>query len=97
MEARFAPQQQRHRPHFYRSPSVVAPSCAHRQQADRRRNAPCRAVLRRAATIELDWDVRQKSRFDTTDSRAGDRRVPAARHAVRGGDVLVAEDGSLVA
>jgi hypothetical protein len=24
--------------------------------------------VRRAATVELDWDVRQKSRFDCTDS-----------------------------
>jgi hypothetical protein len=27
-------------------------------------------LLKRAATVELDWDVRQKSRFDATDSRA---------------------------
>ena len=26
------------------------------------------ALIKRAATIELDWDVRQKSRFDATDS-----------------------------
>ena len=26
-------------------------------------------LLKRAATVELDWDVRQKSRFDTTDSQ----------------------------
>ncbi len=26
------------------------------------------ALLRRAATVELDWDTRQKSRFDTVDS-----------------------------
>ncbi|HPW30926.1 MAG TPA: urease accessory protein UreE, partial [Rhodoferax sp.] len=26
------------------------------------------ALLKRAATMELDWDVRQKSRFDATDS-----------------------------
>ena len=44
MEARFAPQPQRHRPHFYRSPSVVAPSCADRQQAHRRRRRPRRAA-----------------------------------------------------
>ena len=25
-------------------------------------------LLKRAATVELDWDVRQKSRFDATDS-----------------------------
>ena len=27
-------------------------------------------LLKRAATVELDWDVRQKSRFDTDSSRA---------------------------
>ena len=26
------------------------------------------ALLKRASMVELDWDVRQKSRFDTTDS-----------------------------
>ena len=25
-------------------------------------------LIKRASTVELDWDVRQKSRFDTTDS-----------------------------
>ncbi|MET3917904.1 urease accessory protein [Variovorax sp. OAS795] len=55
-------------------------------------------VLRkRAATIELDWDVRQKSRFDVTDSQGRQIGVFLPRGtAVRGGDVLVAEDGSLV-
>ncbi len=54
-------------------------------------------LLKRAATIELDWDVRQKSRFDTTDSQGRQIGVFLARGtAVRGGDVLVAEDGSLV-
>ncbi len=55
-------------------------------------------VLRkRAATVELDWDVRQKSRFDCTDSLGRQLGVFLARGtAVRGGDVLVAEDGSLV-
>ena len=37
-------------------------------------------LIKRAATVELDWELRQKSRFAV----------------VRGGDVLVAEDGSLV-
>lgn len=54
-------------------------------------------LLKRAATIELDWDVRQKSRFDATDSQARQIGVFLPRGtAVRGGDVLVAEDGSLV-
>jgi urease accessory protein len=54
-------------------------------------------LLRRAATVELDWDVRQKSRFDTTDSQGRQLGVFLPRGtAVRGGDVLVAEDGSLI-
>ncbi|MDM0000572.1 urease accessory protein UreE [Variovorax sp. J22P240] len=54
-------------------------------------------LLKRAATVELDWDVRQKSRFDTTDSQGRRIGVFLPRGtAVRGGDVLVAEDGSLV-
>ena len=56
------------------------------------------AVLRkRAATIELDWDVRQKSRFDGTDNTGRQLGVFLPRGTVvRGGDVLVAEDGSLI-
>ena len=55
------------------------------------------ALLKRAATIELDWDVRQKSRFATTDSQGRELAVFLPRgQAVRGGDVLVAEDGSLI-
>ena len=54
-------------------------------------------LLKRAAQVALDWDIRQKSRFELTDT-AG-RRVgvflPRGR-AVRGGDVLVLEDGSLL-
>ena len=54
-------------------------------------------LLKRAATLELDWDVRQKSRFDATDSQGRLLGVFLPRGtAVRGGDVLVAEDGSLV-
>ena len=54
-------------------------------------------LLKRAATVELDWDVRQKSRFDTTDSQGRQIGVFLPRGTVvRGGDVLVAEDGSLV-
>ena len=56
------------------------------------------ALLRRAATVELDWDTRQKSRFDATDSLGRTLGVFLPRgRVVRGGDVLVAEDGSLVA
>ena len=54
-------------------------------------------LLKRASTIELDWDTRQKSRFDATDSLGRALGIFLARGmAVRGGDVLVAEDGSLV-
>lgn len=54
-------------------------------------------LLKRAATVELDWDVRQKSRFDCTDSQGRSIGVFLPRGtAVRGGDVLVAEDGSLL-
>jgi urease accessory protein len=55
------------------------------------------ALLKRAATVSLDWDVRQKSRFDATDSSGRALGVFLPRGTlVRGGDVLVAEDGSLV-
>jgi urease accessory protein len=54
-------------------------------------------LLKRATTIELDWDVRQKSRFDATDSQGRALGVFLTRGtAVRGGDVLLADDGSLV-
>lgn len=54
-------------------------------------------LLKRAATIELDWDVRQKSRFAATDSAGRELGIFLPRGTVvRGGDVLVAEDGSLV-
>ena len=54
-------------------------------------------LIKRAAQVELDWDVRQKSRFDATDSlgRALGVFLPRGT-AVRGGDMLVAEDGSLI-
>jgi urease accessory protein len=55
------------------------------------------ALRKRAATVELDWDVRQKSRFECTDSQGRHLAVFLPRGTVvRGGDVLVAEDGSLV-
>ena len=54
-------------------------------------------LLKRATTVELDWDVRQKSRFAATDSAGRELAVFLPRGTVaRGGDVLVAEDGSLV-
>lgn len=55
------------------------------------------ALLKRAATVELDWDTRCKSRFDAQDSAGRKLGVFLPRGTVvRGGDVLVAEDGSLV-
>ncbi len=55
------------------------------------------ALLKRAATLELDWDLRQKSRFEATDSAGRQLGVFLPRGTVvRGADVLVAEDGSLV-
>jgi urease accessory protein len=55
------------------------------------------ALVKRAATVELDWDVRCKSRFDAVDSLGRTLGVFLPRGSVvRGGDMLVAEDGSLV-
>jgi urease accessory protein len=54
-------------------------------------------LLKRAASVELDWDTRQKSRFDATDS--GGRHLGVFLphgSVVRGGDVLVCENGSLI-
>jgi len=54
-------------------------------------------LLKRAATVELDWDIRQKSRFEATDSLGRQLGIFLPRGTlVRGGDVLVAEDGSMV-
>jgi urease accessory protein len=54
-------------------------------------------LVKRAATVELDWEVRQKSRFECTDSQGRQLGVFLPRGTVvRGGDVLVAEDGSMV-
>ena len=54
-------------------------------------------LLRRASSVCLDWDTRQKSRFEATDSQGRTLGVFLPRGSVvRGGDVLVAEDGSLV-
>jgi urease accessory protein len=54
-------------------------------------------LVKRASTITLDWDTRQKSRFDATDSTGRQLGIFLLRGTVvRGGDVLVAEDGSLI-
>jgi urease accessory protein len=54
-------------------------------------------LVRRAATLTLDWDVRQKSRFDaeTSDGRRVGVFLPRGT-VVRGGDVLITQDGSLL-
>lgn len=55
------------------------------------------ALLRRASTVELSWDLRQKSRFDAMDSAGRPLGFMLPRGTVlRGGDVAVVEDGSLV-
>ena len=44
-------------------------------------------LVKRAASVELDWDVRQKSRFDATDSQGRHIGVFLPRGTVvRGGD-----------
>ena len=54
-------------------------------------------LIKRAATVELDWDVRQKSRFDAIDSQGRSLGIFLPRGTVvRGGDVLVADDGSFI-
>ena len=54
-------------------------------------------LIKRAAQLSLDWDLRQKSRFEALDSLGRRLGVFLPRGtAVRGGDVLVAEDGSLI-
>jgi urease accessory protein len=56
-----------------------------------------RVLLARAASVSLDWDTRRRSRFACTDSQGRELAVFLARGTVvRGGDVLVGEDGSLV-
>jgi len=56
-----------------------------------------KVLVGRAATIEADWDLRQKSRFDAQDSTGRRLGIFLPRGTtVRGGDVLVADDGTLV-
>ena len=54
-------------------------------------------LIQRAAVITLDWDTRQKSRFEATDSKGQTVGVFLPRgQVVRGHDLLVGEDGSFV-
>jgi urease accessory protein len=56
-----------------------------------------KALIKRAPSVSLDWDVRQKSRFQVEDSSGRVLSVFLQRgHVVRGGDVLVADDGSWI-
>lgn len=55
------------------------------------------ALKKRAASVELPWDTRQKSRFEVTDSLGRRIGVFLPRGSVvRSGDLLVVDDGSLV-
>ncbi|MDR7331640.1 urease accessory protein UreE [Roseateles asaccharophilus] len=54
-------------------------------------------LVKRAPTLELDWDTRSKSRFSATDSTGREIGVVLPRGTtLRGDDVLVAEDGTLL-
>jgi urease accessory protein len=54
-------------------------------------------LLRRATSVTLDWDTRQRSRFAAEDTSGRELAVFLPRgRVVRGGDVLVCDDGSLV-
>ncbi|HEX5391440.1 MAG TPA: urease accessory protein UreE [Burkholderiaceae bacterium] len=54
-------------------------------------------LLRRAACVTLDWDLRQKSRFDaeTSDGQRVGVFLPRGT-VVRGGDVLLTQDGGFI-
>jgi urease accessory protein len=54
-------------------------------------------LVQRAAQLVLDWDIRQKSRFDSvaSDERHVGVFLPRGT-VVRGGDVLLTQDGSLL-
>lgn len=54
-------------------------------------------LLQRAPTLTLDWDLRQKSRFDCEDGEGRRVGVFLPRGTLlRGGDMLVTLDGSLL-
>ena len=56
-----------------------------------------RSLLARCAWLSLDWDQRQKSRFDCDDSQGRRVAVFLPRGTVlRDGDVLVTEEGPLL-
>jgi urease accessory protein len=54
-------------------------------------------LVRRAPSVTLDWDLRQKSRFDAVDSEGRTVGVFLPRGTVvRGGDVLLTQEGSFI-
>jgi urease accessory protein len=54
-------------------------------------------LIKRAPVVALDWDLRQRSRFTASDEQGRELGVVLPRgQVVRGGDVLLAEDGSLL-
>ena len=54
-------------------------------------------LVKRAPTLELDWDTRSKSRFSATDSTGREIGAVLPRGTLlRGGDVLVTEGGTLL-
>lgn len=54
-------------------------------------------LVKRAAVLELDWDTRSKGHFSATDSTGREISVVLPSDSpLRGGDVLVAEDGTLL-
>jgi urease accessory protein len=54
-------------------------------------------LLKRAARVSLPWDLRCRSRFEAEDSQGRRLGVFLPRGSLlRGGDVLVAEDGTLI-
>jgi urease accessory protein len=56
-----------------------------------------KTLLERAPNISLDWDLRQRSRFETTNSLGCQVGVVIPRGQVlRGQDVLVGEDGTFL-
>lgn len=54
-------------------------------------------LIKRASLVELDWKVRKTNHFDATDNQGRAMCVTLARGTLlRGGDILVAEDGSMI-
>ena len=54
-------------------------------------------LIQRASHVRLNWETRARGRFDATDSRGRPLSVFLPRGTqLRGGDVLVAEDGSFI-